>query len=393
MAADPISDAVARIRAWGEARDWQAYDPYDALSSPLATPLSLGTALGRRMLTQVVKLSPVNLRPLLGVKPTRNSKAVALVASGYAQLAAATGDETARAEAERWLDWLQEHHQGGHDELAWGYGFDVQTRVFRYDRRTPNAIATSFAAQALMDGWELLGDEGRQAGVHAATRFLCERLHRSGRGAPYFAYLPAEDELVHNANLLVCAVFARASRLAGERSLFEPALDAVRTSLAAQRPDGSWPYAEQSGHRWVDNFHTGYVLQSLAQCAHALPEAGEALDRGLNYWERELFLTDGTPKYYAHRSAPEDAHCYATAIDTWVAVTQRRPDALASAEREARLLVSRMLDRRGYVHFQRRRLWTSRVPYVRWTTAPAFRALGGLLLERRIAAERPGGGG
>jgi hypothetical protein len=76
-----------------------------------------------------------------------------------------------------------------------------------------------------------------------------------------------------------------------------------------------------------------------------------------------------------------------------VAVAPRRPDALASAERQARLLVSRMLDRRGYVHFQRRRLWTSRVPYVRWTTAPAFRALSGLLLARTAAAASPPGGG
>jgi hypothetical protein len=393
MEADPIPDAVARIRSWGEARDWQGYDPYDALSSPLATPLSLGTAPGRRLLTQVVKLSPVNLRPLLRVRATHNPKAVALVASGYARLAAANGDARAHRAAEGWLDWLEERHAGGRDGLGWSYGFDVQTRVFRYDRRTPNAIATSFAAQALMDGWELLGDGRRQGAVRAVARFLCERLHRNGRGGPYFTYLPGEGELVHNANLLVCAVLARASRLADDPSLLEPALDAVRTSLAAQSPDGSWPYAARPGHDWVDNFHTGYVLQSLAECARALPEAAKALERGLDYWERELFLVDGTPKYYATRASPEDAHCYATAIDTWVAVAPRRPAALACAERQARLLVSRMLDRRGFVHFQRRRLWTSRVPYVRWTTAPAFRALSGLLLERRVAAERPGGGG
>jgi hypothetical protein len=135
------------------------------------------------------------------------------------------------------------------------------------------------------------------------------------------------------------------------------------------------------------------VLQSLAECARALPEADDALDRGLDYWERELFLADGTPKYFPHQPLPEDAHCYATAIDTWLAVANRRPAALARAEHLARLLVSRMLDPRGFVHFQRRRLWTSRVPYVRWTTAPTFRALTGILLERRAAATRTPGGG
>ena len=39
-----------------------------------------------------------------------------------------------------------------------------------------------------------------------------------------------------------------------------------RCSVSAQRPDGSWPYAEGEGHGWVDNFHTGYVLEALAIC-------------------------------------------------------------------------------------------------------------------------------
>ena len=49
----------------------------------------------------------------------------------------------------------------------------------------------------------------------------------------------------------------------------------------------------------------------------------------------------------------------------------------------AGLLIEQMLDPSGYVWFQRRRLWTSRVPFVRWTTAPSFRALAGVLLARR----------
>ena len=41
----------------------------------------------------------------------------------------------------------------------------------------------------------------------------------------------------------------------------------------------------------------------------------------------------------------------------------------------------------GHVAFQKRRLWTSRVPFVRWTTAPSFRALARLEFarSRRVA--------
>src|SRR6266516_910004 len=68
-----VEDAVAAIRRWGEAHDWRGYDPYDALNSPISPFLTLGTGLGRRVLTQAVKRSPVNLRPLLWIRPTWNA--------------------------------------------------------------------------------------------------------------------------------------------------------------------------------------------------------------------------------------------------------------------------------------------------------------------------------
>jgi hypothetical protein len=367
-----VKDAVARIRSWGEARNWKGYDPYDALNSPVASLLTLGTGLGRRVLTQAVKLSPLNLRPILGIQPAWNAKALGLVASGYARLWAATGDGTARLEAERWLAWLEANRSGA----AWGYPFDVQTRFFRYARGTPNTIATSFVAHAFLDGAELLEDERWLGPAVDAARFLETTMLTPG--GEYFRYLAFEDEVVHNANLLACAVLARAG-------LWEAAARPLESSLRAQREDGSWLYSEGPQGAWVDNFHTAYVLESLAHCTPSFPEVRGPLERGFDFWERMLFQTDGTPKYSIGAVYPIDAHCYASAIDAWVAAGRIEP-----ALRIARLLVERMLDPTGYVWFQERRFWTSRVPFVRWTTAPTFRALAGLLLShaRAEAEER-----
>lgn len=379
--ADEIHSAAGRLRRWGELRDWQGYDPYDALNSPLARALTLQRPFGRRLLTQAVKLSPLNLRPLLGIRPAWNAKALGLVASAYARLWAAEGDKSTRGEAERWLTWLAENHSATNGDLAWGYHFEVQTRVFSYARGTPNTIATAFVCQALLDGFELIGDDGQRENVLAAVRFLeRELLVRDERA--YFSYLPGEPELIHNANLLACAVLARTARLIGKQSLVEVVEAAIRPSLDAQQPDGSWPYAEGPGYEWVDNFHTAYVLESLAECEKVLPQLREPLDRGVQFWARELFLSDGTPKYSVSNVYPLDAHCYASAIDTWISLIDRHPQALVNAERLATLLVERMLDPSGYIYFQQRRGWTNKVPFVRWTTAPAFRALAGLLLAR-----------
>lgn len=372
-----ISRGLARIRNWGEERAWSGYDPYDGLNSPLARALPFPIA--KRALTQAVKLSPFNLRPLLGIEPSLSPKAVALVASGYTRLAVA-GDSSAREQAEQWLDWLVAQGRGAWPGLAWGYHFPVQTRIFGYERGTPNAIATSFAAQALLEGAELLGEERWLVAGREAARFFDSELSARAGEQVWFRYLPGEDELVHNANALVCAVLARGARLAGE-PLPERVASALEPTLAAQRPDGSWPYAEAPGHDWVDNFHTGYVLESLAECARLDGELEDPLRRGLEFWESELFLPDGTPKYTPTDLYPIDAHCYAQAVETWLAVG--RPD---RASRAGALLVERMLDPAGFVHFQQRRLWTSRVPLIRWTTAPSFRALAGVLLAEETGA-------
>jgi hypothetical protein len=375
---EDVAGAVERIRAWGETHDWRGHDPYDGLNSPAAPVLTLGTSLGRRVLTQAVKLSPVNVRPALRIRPDWNAKALGLVASGYARLSAAHGDPTARAQAVRWLAWLADHPSGESGELAWGYPFPVQTRFFAYSAGTPNTIATSFVAHALLDGVELLDDERWAEPALGAARFLVSRMHADG----YFRYVPGEDELVHNANALACGVLARTARVLGDASLLEPPRAALGRTLEAQREDGSWPYAEGADGRWVDNFHTAYVLESLALADGLHPELQPSLARGVDYWERALFLADGTPKYTPERTHPIDGHCYASAIDAWLAVRDVRPQGVERAERLAQLLIERMLDPAGYVHFQRRRFWTSRVPFVRWTTAPSFRALAGLLLVR-----------
>jgi hypothetical protein len=328
-----------------------------------------------------VKLSPVNLRPVLRIPPERNAKAIGLVASGYARLSAARRDESSREEGQRWLRWLVDQSTADIG-LGWGYHFDVQTRFFFYERGTPNVIVTSFIAHALLDGMELLDEAEWGEQARRVCEFLTRRLLDESVEQPYFRYLPAERELVHNANALGCSVLARTAKLTGDEELLTPVRAALPVTLGAQRPDGAWGYAESDGRGWVDNFHTGYVLEALAMCEHAGLPVRTALERGVDYWEHDLFLHDGTPKYYDDHLLPIDTHNHAQAIETWLSVASWRDGALERAERCASQLVRDWLEPDGHIGFQRRRLWTSRVPFVRWTTAPAFRALARLELAR-----------
>ena len=64
-----VRDAALTLLDWARKRNFEGIDPYDALNSPFASVLSLGTKLGRVALTQLLRRAPVNLRPALLVKP------------------------------------------------------------------------------------------------------------------------------------------------------------------------------------------------------------------------------------------------------------------------------------------------------------------------------------
>jgi hypothetical protein len=164
-----------------------------------------------------------------------------------------------------------------------------------------------------------------------------------------------------------------------------------------QREDGSWAYGADSYQGWSDNFHTAFVLTSLARirraCASQLAEDAatrdeidDALGRGYDFWRERFFLADGWPKYY-HRSAhPADAHSAGAALVALAELRETEPDADELARRVARWALRELYDPRGFFYYQRRRLYTVRTPYMRWSQAWMAYGLARLL-------ETEGGGG
>src|SRR5947209_15739156 len=79
--------AVRKLLRWCRGESWMGYDPYDGLNSPLARFWPMRNRLARTALTQLVKRSPVNLRPLLGIRKAANPKGLALAARAVLLLA------------------------------------------------------------------------------------------------------------------------------------------------------------------------------------------------------------------------------------------------------------------------------------------------------------------
>ncbi len=393
LLADEFVDAVAgtparklarRLDAWGSERGWQGSDPYEGLNARRGAVAPLKRfPLGRRLLIQTVKRSPLDLRRPLGIPQSASAASVAWAISAYARNGF-LGEEEARRRLDDCLALLRSLRLPGFGGSCWGYHFDVQSRVFFYPSTTPNTIATAFAGLALLDAYAALGDPALLAEATEAGQFFLRHVPQTD-DAPgaFFGYLPGDRSPIHNSNLLVASLLARiAQEGAGNEGFAEAAEAAVTYTTARQHPDGSWPYGERPGLEWVDNFHTGYVLDALRTCADAgvaAEQAETAWRRGITYYRRRLFLPDGTPRYYADKTLPIDAQCVAQGIQTLAIAAPHEPATAPQAWAVLDFALRRMVRRDGLPIFQRRRFWANRAVHVRWVAAPMLLALSHLL--------------
>lgn len=367
------------LERWGDERNWRGPDPYDGLN---ATPMLIRrlrqSRLGLRLLTQVVKRSPLDLRPVLRVRPGLSPTTLGLLISAYARNGFVGKDE-ARDKLRRSIAQLEGLRCTTFVEPCWGYHFDVQTRVFFYPNTVPNTIATAFAAMGLLDAYELSGEERALEGAVGAAEFFARHVRQtSTRTGAYFGYLPGDQTPIHNASMLVCALFARLARLLGRDDLGLRASAGVEYTVTHQRPDGSWPYGETPGLSWVDGFHTGYVLDCLLTCVESDiggSHAEEAWRRGLRFYANALVDPDGTPRYKPDSRYPIDGLCAAQAIQTLARAERVEPGVTGRAWSVFSYAQNRLARGDGAFAFQRERLWLNRTAHPRWVQAPMLTAL------------------
>jgi hypothetical protein len=356
--------------------NWAGYDPYDGLSSPLAR-LAPGK-LARIALTQLVRRSPLNLRPLLGIKKELNPKGVALFARSVLLLADHYRYCTRlRDELQQDLQFLMGAlaalRSRGYSEACWGYNFDWQSRAFFAPQSTPNVVCTAFAAAAYLDWYERNEDEQALDVARSSCRFLLDHINRTIAGRTHcFSYTPLDKSCIHNVNMLAAELLARVFSIERTQEFKEAAEKAVRYTLARQREDGSWPYGEARSQHWIDSFHTGFVLVSLKRIIKYLgaDEWKENLMRGYRFYCENFFLADSSPKYYHNKLFPIDVHNAAQAIITFLE--------MGAEDRAGQMLkwtVDNMQDPLGYFYYQQHRFYTIKIAYMRWAQAWMLYAL------------------
>jgi polysaccharide biosynthesis protein VpsJ len=376
-----IDKSLHDVQRWVEERNYKGYDPGDGLTSFLR-PLTCGNIFAERILQQLVWKAPVNVRPLVGVVPLESTKGRGFMAHGYLHLHKASGDESYLEKAVACLEWLDQAREPGHAGHCWGNHFDFTTRTGRMKAHTPTIVWSGLIGQAFLEAYEQTSEERYLEIAESVCRWILALPREKTRDGSCLSYTAVYQHSVHNSNLLGASLLARTWRHTAKPEYLEVAREAVSYTCASQRPDGSWLYAEDALHPWIDNFHTAYILDSLKCYTDSTGDGSyrEKISRGYRYFETVFFEPSGCPRYYHNSTFPIDIQCAAQAIDTFSLFAAEESDALEMAHKVAAWTIENMRDPSGYFYYRRYPLLTAKTPYFHWGQATMFKALAHLML-------------
>jgi len=386
---DFIFRHIVKLDKWISKNNWKGYDPFDGLNAKVLNWLTFDNHYLRIILQQSIRRFPVNLRPLVGIKKETGSKGMGFCALGYLKLYQTTSERDYIEKIKFCLEWLKNNYSKGYSGCCWGNHFSYESRGGTIPLNVPTIVWTSLIANAFLDAFEALGENSYFDIARSACNFIINDIgqHHDSYGNLCFMYtpqnknVPSLDGCIHNANVLGAWLLARIYKHTKEEKFFSLAKRAVGFTAKYQTPDGGWYYGVTNKYRWIDSFHTAYVLESLYGYIKATEDDSyeENLIRGFHYFKSAFFIEDGTPKYYNNKTYPIDIQCASQGIQTLVKLREFDDFSLEIAKKLAKWTICNMQSPKGYFYFRKYPMIISKTPMFHWGQATMLSALGHLL--------------
>jgi rhamnogalacturonyl hydrolase YesR len=177
--------------------------------------------------------------------------------------------------------------------------------------------------------------------------------------------------------MMAAALLAKTAKHTGNKEYSHAAREVMKYSCTRQRSDGAWNYGEEPMFHWIDNFHTGYNLDSLKTYMESTNDGTyeDNLRRGFTFYKDNFIEENGRPKYYHNRAYPIDSQCISQAIETLANFAEYDQSSLQLALKVARWAIDNMQDKDGYFYYRRYPIVKAKTPMLHWAQATTYKAL------------------
>lgn len=318
---------------------------------------------------------PVNIRPLIGIKKGYNPVTIGICIQAFNYCSEIFSDERNFYENEinKCINEIEKLISKGYSGACWGYDFDWDARYAKIPAFTPTIVATGFITNALFENYKISGDQKSLGLCKSAINFVQKDLNKIYLNKDFcYSYSPLDKQVVFNATMKGARLLAQIFSITNEINLKNEAFNTVNFVAKSQNIDGSWSYSKGDSRTWVDNFHTGYILNCLKDYSLFCNDDtfDEHINKGLKFYLDSFFEKDGKPKYYSNKLFPIDSTSASQSI-----ITLTKFGHYNLAEKTAKWMLNNMYDKKGYFYFRKYKYFTNRISYMRWSNAWMFLAL------------------
>ena len=318
-------------------------------------------------------------------KPQRFPIADAHYAMGFALLSQVSKNKQHYKRAVHFLNVLKETRCAGYDEYCWGYPFNWETVRGTIWQGTPLITTVPYVYEAFKQVYEVDGDNNwreimRSIAQHALLTYKDIETSPTASTCSYTPD-PKDSIKVVNANAYRAILLTSAAVDFSEEKYRVVAERNLNFVLEAQNEDGSWYYSTDGARNFVDHFHTCFVMKALAkiEALTGHPGCTAALQRGVDYYVKNLFDEEGGPKPFSRRPRltiyRRELYDYAECINLSVLLRGRFP----KLDQNLSIVLNEIMTRwqRSDGSFRSRQLllgWDN-TPMHRWAASQLFRSL------------------
>lgn len=393
-----VLNSFDKLKNYCEKEQFKGWDPYDGLNSKIFQALPFKKwDLARLAWIQFFKRSPFNFRHILLVPKAYNAKGLGLLLTGYCNIynilklknnILPYSEEKILSKIEFLAEELIKLKSEGYSGACWGYNFDWQARrLFLFPKGTPNVVTTYFVMYALLEAYEITKEKKYLETALSAAEFVLNDLEKTGKKEGFlFSYSPISgNNTVYNASLLGSKILSHCYYYTRNENYKKAAQKSVVACINGQKEDGAWPYGELAVQGWIDSFHTGYNLDAIIAYQELCNDEAYTsnIEAGLIYYLKNFFESSGKPKYYNNKTYPIDIHCPAQLFVSLFRLNRFNENS-ALANKVMEWTINNMQNRNGSFYYQKRKLFSSKIPYMRWSNAYMFYAMSYYLLENTL---------
>lgn len=376
---------LKKTESFIEKEKYKGFDPYDGLCSPIfKTPFLNSNKKIRFLSQQFLKRLPFNIRNILLIKKGYNPVTIGLCIQGYVNLAQAYPEKKDYYinKIEFLVNELTKLIPDGYSGNCWGYDFDWEARYSKIPAFQPTIVATGIITNALFKYWLISKEKHIEQMIVSACNFVLNDINKSkdNDGDICFSYSPFDHQIVFNASMKGVRLLSQAYLITKNNQFKIEAKKACSFIIKHQHEDGSWIYSRSKSGEWIDNYHTGYILDCLNDYINYTFDKSyiHNLEKGYKFYRTNFFQNETIPKFYNKSVYPIDCTAAGQSLLTLINFND-----IKTAQVVCSWMIENMQGSNGSFYYRKYKNYTNKTSFMRWSNAWMFLGMSELIKKTK----------